>query len=1290
MAARKVQCPRCQKSIPLNPEFSGGELFCPGCGKKLIITITHRDPGSTTSLLDKSRQPDSNPTTQKKTTVVSAAPSQTTSARPASEDSDERIATVTRQLGIEETARDKGEDEFRIWEPGEMLLGNKYQVCELAPGVPYAEGGVGMVHRVHHLEWDIDFAVKSPKPAFVMSESGKLSFEKECKTWMDLGLHTNVVTCYFFRRIAGIPRVFAEYVADGTLKDWIADGRLYQGTQTEILARILDIAIQFAWGLDHAHSKGLLHLDVKPGNVMMSGDTAKVTDFGLAKALDEGREHSDSDSGGIPSQICDGMTPSYCSPEQYEAFSRFQNDETKTRVSTRSSSGSNHDFIDISNSSDEDLITSADPPVITRQSDIWSWAISVLTMFHGRSPCKKGGQTAAEVFEIFQKLPPSAKRPALPSGMIEILRDCFQKNPADRPESMGIVADRLVRVYEQELKTPYPRTKPSDTASNAESLSNRAISMLDLGKTKEAVRDIRKAIGMCNWHPQITFNATMIDWRFGFISDLQALDRMEELTKHNASDPYSFYALGLLQKERANPRAALPALSKAAELAPEHPEFAKAIKLCQKAASLESRCIGRFLTQAAPGDDTPVVYTNKSEELYLVPAPQNQIRLVSAVLGTVLVEFKRADIKAGAANSVAAISTDYRRELVRLDDGALLLHNKGDSSQKSNTPESQILASLPETERFERIHWGKKQDAHNGTGTLRLSIFGDTVCQFNTATGEKILTMTGHTGDVTSLSISPDGEWGVTGSFDSSLKLWRLRSGRCLRTFRGLAGSVDALWIDSKHRFVLTLVHGSSLQFWNVDLLCNRPRLIIAPLMICMVSSSEEVSQRQSQLETLISGVKESISQKNYAEAVQSLNQAKKIDGWQNIRATLNLPTLIGTHSYATGIDDAASSAMFQAHDDVISSVALSYDGKLAVSTGKDQVIRLWRFPKGELVSEMTAHYDWVRSVDMTIDGHFAVSGSWDKTIRIWDLGSGKMVRKMAEPVKDITCVRFAPDGSTIASSSGWGEITLWNGKTGEKINSAVTGEGNILSIQFSRDGSLLLAGGEKRMTLWNARTLTPIRYFEGFQGKIPTVALSPNRKWGVGADSGGDLLLFDMEAEWKQVPKRLAGHLGEVTSVLFLPDGRRLVSAGKDGTIRFWSIPNGTSEYVLSGKSSGLNSLAANITSSSLLSGGDDAQLRLWSLYWNYDYPGIKAADDEIIQMLRVITAHHRRMAEIQNFQRSPADFYTPGVKLSPSPYTPDDKTILRILNEMAFRGFGNIPRSDLLAQLRSVLSNQ
>ncbi len=218
------------------------------------------------------------------------------------------------------------------WQIGDVIL-DLYEVTALL-----GEGGMGRVYKVRHRDWNIDLAVKSPRPEIFTQINGKQNFIREAEVWVHLGSHPHIVSCYYVRNLGGIPRVFAECVDGGSLSHWIHSRRLFEGGETQALERILDVAIQFAWGLDYAHQQGIVHQDVKPANVLL--DTvgiARVSDFGLsvARAL-AGETLNPQESVFVSSG---GMTPAYCSPEQAEGRS------------------------------------------LTRKTDIWSWAISILEMF---------------------------------------------------------------------------------------------------------------------------------------------------------------------------------------------------------------------------------------------------------------------------------------------------------------------------------------------------------------------------------------------------------------------------------------------------------------------------------------------------------------------------------------------------------------------------------------------------------------------------------------------------------------------------------------------------------------------------------------------------------------------------------------------------------------------------------------------------------------------------------------------------------------------------------------------
>ncbi|WP_256102343.1 serine/threonine-protein kinase [Streptomyces sp. Ncost-T10-10d] len=300
------------------------------------------------------------------------------------------------------------------WQPGEVIL-DLYEVLDVVHS-----GGMGVVHRVRHRGWNVDLAVKTPRPELVASAGGRRRFEAEAGTWVGLGLHPHTVNCSYVRTVDGLPRVFAEWVDGGSLAEAVTGGRLYEGGPVTALRRILDIAVQIAWGLDHAHAAGLVHQDVKPANVMLEPDgTAKVTDFGLAgiRPAGNGTPHD-----APPDVTFGGMTPAYCSPEQ--ALAATGRREIR----------------------------------LTPATDVWSWALTVLELFTGRRPTRHGQAAAEALEELMAGGPADARVPAVPPAVVGLLRQCFVTAPEARP-APGHLADVLGDLYGDLTGTPFPRRR---------------------------------------------------------------------------------------------------------------------------------------------------------------------------------------------------------------------------------------------------------------------------------------------------------------------------------------------------------------------------------------------------------------------------------------------------------------------------------------------------------------------------------------------------------------------------------------------------------------------------------------------------------------------------------------------------------------------------------------------------------------------------------------------------------------------------------------------------------------
>jgi tRNA A-37 threonylcarbamoyl transferase component Bud32 len=163
------------------------------------------------------------------------------------------------------------------------------------------QGGMASVFLAVQESLDREVALKVMAPALAANPEFAERFLKEGKLTAKLQ-HPNVVTIHDIGVHNGIYYLSAEFIPRGTLKERITDEGLSVGEALNVLSDI-------AHGLDYAHEKGVVHRDVKPGNVLFRKDgRAVLADFGIAKAMD----------GGTSSTMA-GMsvgTPDYMSPEQ--------------------------------------------------------------------------------------------------------------------------------------------------------------------------------------------------------------------------------------------------------------------------------------------------------------------------------------------------------------------------------------------------------------------------------------------------------------------------------------------------------------------------------------------------------------------------------------------------------------------------------------------------------------------------------------------------------------------------------------------------------------------------------------------------------------------------------------------------------------------------------------------------------------------------------------------------------------------------------------------------------------
>jgi TolB-like protein/Tfp pilus assembly protein PilF len=256
-------------------------------------------------------------------------------------------------------------------------------------------GGMGTVYRARDERLDRDVALKVLPPSGLENDAARRLFRKEALALSRLN-HPNIAAIYDFNCDAGVDFLVMEHIAGLTLASKLARGALSE-------EEILQYGRQIALALEHAHGYGVVHRDLKPGNVIIRSDgQLKVVDFGLAKLVTLDESAATESWSGVHGLA--GTLP-YMSPEQLW--------------------GKPPDF----------------------RSDIYSAGVVLYEMATGKRPFE--GKVPTAVSEaILHTDPPSLRQwsPAISSALESVILKCLEKEPATRYQTARELSADLRRV----------------------------------------------------------------------------------------------------------------------------------------------------------------------------------------------------------------------------------------------------------------------------------------------------------------------------------------------------------------------------------------------------------------------------------------------------------------------------------------------------------------------------------------------------------------------------------------------------------------------------------------------------------------------------------------------------------------------------------------------------------------------------------------------------------------------------------------------------------------------------
>nr|MBF0223773.1 serine/threonine protein kinase [Desulfobulbaceae bacterium] len=307
------------------------------------------------------------------------------------------------------------------WKPGDTIL-DRYLVEEIF------SGAMGKVYIAQHLGWKIPVAIKAPKAIVLADEEGAQRILNEANSWVRMGMHPNVATCYYVLNLDNVPHLFIEYVDGGNLKDWITAGRCKD------LRTVLSLAIQFCHGMEFTHAQGIIHRDIKPQNILLTKNALiKITDFGIIQTKSS-PEHSKAKLKGASDAQTIGFrgTPGYASPEQFKHSHQVDN-----------------------------------------RTDIFSFGICLWMMLCGKKPYKNN--------QVEEKLDPTSglrNADPLPEALRHVLKKIVSFDVEKRYQDFKSLRHELNEIYTGLFKVGCPYMDLDFTDLQAENYNNRAVSLL--------------------------------------------------------------------------------------------------------------------------------------------------------------------------------------------------------------------------------------------------------------------------------------------------------------------------------------------------------------------------------------------------------------------------------------------------------------------------------------------------------------------------------------------------------------------------------------------------------------------------------------------------------------------------------------------------------------------------------------------------------------------------------------------------------------------------------------------
>jgi WD40 repeat protein len=677
----------------------------------------------------------------------------------------------------------------------------------------------------------------------------------------------------------------------------------------------------------------------------------------------------------------------------------------------------------------------------------------------------------------------------IPAGLRELLLKSVELDRHKRQTDFRQLREELNGAYRELFGADAPNYQIKLHDTTADELNNQGYSYLELGKKEEARNCFEEAVKADNTHPETVFNLALLQWRDCEIDDVEALKRI----RNCASNP-------AVNKE------------KIAELL----AYVHAERFDDESAKEELR-----------------EYISKFDELF-----QDRKIGATGLIRTFEGHSKSVNTASLSSDGKYAVSGSHDMTLRKweVETGKCLHTFDGHGDLVASVSmSSDGRYAIPGCGRYPSLAANKKN-------TLKL---------LEVETGNILHTFEGHHEYISSVSLSSDSRYVISGSWDKTLKLWNVETGKLLRIFEGHDDSVESVSLSVDRKYTISGSRDKTLKLWEVE------------TGKCLRTFEGH------------SGGITSVSLSLDGKYVVSGSGDKTLKLWD--------------------VETGKCLRTFKGHRGGVTSANLSSDGRYVVSGSGDKTLKLWEIESGKCVRTFEGHSAGVNSVALSSDGRYALSGSLDSTLKLWEVNvknAAYISEFQLSAFKSFDETKGAQDELRLAITEAEGLIT------DGKYSRAFAKLYGAWEKDNFKDNKYLLRVYQKLYSVSSTRKFAFGRLentFEGHSAGVNSVALSSDGSYALSGSCDNTLKLWDVETG--ECLRTFEGHSTAVNSVSLSSDGKHALSGSNDYTLKLWEVTTGKCLRTFEGHRGGVSFVSLHADCRNALSGSYDSTLKLWDL---------------------------------------------------------------------------------------------